>query len=82
MSWSCTWCLKSSINVQHVQGDSGGQIPRFVDLDFGSSLGWWAATVAIYCPSRMVEHLKSKSTQPSRRPPESPCSPLVAVADI
>ena len=47
-----------------LQGDSGGRIPRFVDLDLGSSLGWWAATVATYCPSRMVEHPKSKSTQP------------------
>ena len=36
----------------------------FADLDLGSSLGWWAATVATYCPSRMVEHPKSKSTQP------------------
>ena len=24
----------------------------FVDLDLGSSPGWWAATVATYCPSR------------------------------
>ena len=47
-----------------LQGDSGGRIPRFVDLDLGSSPGWWAATVATYCPSRMVEHPKSKSTQP------------------
>ena len=38
----------------------------WVDLDLGSSPGWWAATVATYyCPSRMVEHSKSKSTQPS-----------------
>ena len=34
----------------------------WVDLDLGSSPGWWAATVATYCPSRMVEHSKSKST--------------------
>ena len=47
-----------------VQGDSGGRIPRFVDLDLGSSPGWWAATIATYCPSKMVEHPKSKSTQP------------------
>ena len=47
-----------------LQGDSGGRVPRFVDLDLGSSPGWWAATVATYCPSRMVEHPKSKSTQP------------------
>ena len=25
------------------------------DLHLGSSPGWWAATVATYCPSRMVE---------------------------
>ena len=30
----------------------------------GSSPGWWAATAATYCPSRVVEHPKSKSTQP------------------
>ena len=36
----------------------------WVDLDLESSPGWWAATVASYCPSRMVEHPKSKSTQP------------------
>ena len=35
----------------------------WVDLDLGSSIGWWAATVATYCPSRMVEHPKSKLTQ-------------------
>ena len=34
------------------------------DLDFGSSLGWWAATVATNCPSRMVENPKSISTKP------------------
>ena len=36
----------------------------WVDLDLGSSHGWWAATLATYCPSRMVEHPKSKSAQP------------------
>ena len=36
----------------------------WVDLDLGSSPGWWAGTVASFCPSRMVEHPKSKSTQP------------------
>ena len=45
--------------ASHVLEDLG-----FVDLDFGSSPGWWAATVATYCPSRVVEHPKSKSTQP------------------
>ena len=36
----------------------------WVDLDLGSPPGWRAAIVATYCPSRMVEHPKSKSTQP------------------
>ena len=59
----------------NIQGGAGGlaaglgvPCPRglgFFDLDLGSSPGWWAATVATYCPSRMVEHSKSKSTQPS-----------------
>ena len=35
----------------------------WVDLDLGSSPGWWAATVATYCPGRVVEHPKSLSTQ-------------------
>ena len=59
-----------------IQGDSGGLRLGWVDLDLGSSPGWWAATVVTYCPSRMVEHPKSKSTQPSRRPPESPCTTM------
>ena len=46
--------------ASHVLVDLG-----WVDLDLGSSTGWWAATVATYCPSRMVEHSKFKSTQPS-----------------
>ena len=32
----------------------------YVDLDFGNSLGWWAAT---YCLSKMMEHLIPISTQ-------------------
>ena len=42
-----------------VQGDPGGLAQGFADLDLGSSPGWWAATVATYCPSSMVEHPKS-----------------------
>ena len=41
------------INVQ--SGASG-----WVDLDLGSSPSRWADIVATYCPSRMVEHPKSK----------------------
>ena len=39
----------------------------WADLDLRCSPGWWAATVATYCPSRMVEHLNSKSTQPNSK---------------
>ena len=48
--------------ASHVLQDLG-----WIDLDLGSSPGWWAATVATYCPSRVVEHPKSKSTKPSPR---------------
>ena len=34
----------------------------WVDLELGSSPGRWAGTMVTYCQSRMVEHLKSKST--------------------
>ena len=30
-------------------------------LDLGSSQGWWAASVATYCPIRIVEHSKTKN---------------------
>ena len=49
--------------VGQLQGDPEGLGQGYVDLDFGSSLGWWAATIATYCPSRMMEHLKSISTK-------------------
>ena len=32
------------------------------DLDLVSSLGWWAATVATYCPCRLLEYRKPKTT--------------------
>ena len=35
-----------------------------VVLDLGISPGWSAAIVATYCQSRVVEHAKSKPTQP------------------
>ena len=37
-----------------VQGGDGGWLLGWYDLDLGSFPGWWAATVAAYCPSRMV----------------------------
>ena len=47
----------------------------WIDLDLGSSLGWWAAAVATYCPSRVVEHAKSKSTQPRYSTTRVTCTP-------
>ena len=42
----------------YIQEDLG-----WVDFDLGSFPGWWAATVATYCPSRVLEHPKSRSTK-------------------
>ena len=36
----------------------------FEDEDLGSSPGWWAATVATYCPSRPRELPKFLSSKP------------------
>ena len=76
-----TWELKSSSSHKVLsnlcillQRDPGSLAQGFVDLDLWSSPGWWAATVATYCPSRMVEHPKSKSTKPCARPPGSRCT--------
>ena len=46
----------------------------WVDFDLGSSPGWWAATVATYCPSKVVEHPKSKSSEPSPPGDGPPCT--------
>ena len=57
-----------------VQSGASGEGLGWVDLDLGSSPGWWADTVATYCQSRMVEHPKSKSTQPSPSPDAPDCT--------
>ena len=54
--------------ASHVLVDLG-----WIDLDLGKSPNWWAATVATYCPSRVVEHPKSKSTKASLRGHGTPC---------
>ena len=43
-----------------LQGGASGRTVGWVDYELGSSPSWWAATVATYCQSRMVEHPKSK----------------------
>ena len=64
-------------NGLKLQGDNGGLRPGLGYLRFGIFpwlLGSWVTT---YCPGRMVEHPKSKTTQPgsqSLRPPLSHCT--------
>ena len=62
------------MSIRVIQSGASGEQLGWVDLDLGSSPGWWAASVATYCPSRMVEHPKSNSTQPSRYPDAPDCS--------
>ena len=50
---------------QHISTQSAVSLDTLVGLTLIWGVprpGLWAATVAIYCPSRMVEHPKSKST--------------------
>ena len=53
------FCGRHMYRVTKVVADLG-----WVDLDLLSSHSRWAATVATYCPSQMVQYPKSKSTQP------------------
>ena len=36
----------------------------WLDIELVGYPGWWATIVATYCPSRLVQHPKSMSTQP------------------
>ena len=54
--------------VNHLLRDLG-----WVDLDLGCLTGRWAVLQLWCCPSKTVEHPKSKSTQPSPRGDGSPC---------
>ena len=47
--------------IAYASTERGG---GFEDEDLGSSPGWWAATVATYCPSRPGELPKFLSTKP------------------
>ena len=67
--YSEAWYKRIELHrASHVLVDLG-----WVDLDLGSSSSRSAATVATYCPSRVVEHPKSKSTKPSPRGHGTPC---------
>ena len=54
----------------------------WVDLDLGSSPCWWAAPVATYCPRRMMEHPKSKSTEPSAPGDWPPCKYILTPTEL
>ena len=64
--------------IYKLQSEASGERLGWVDLDLGSSPGWWAASIATYCPCRMVEHPKSNSTQPSRSPDTPDCRGFLA----
>ena len=51
--------------MRSVQSGAAGHSLGSEDEDLGSSPSWWAATVAIYCPSRPGELPKSSSSKPS-----------------
>ena len=53
-----------------------------VDLDLGCSTGRWAVLQLRCCPSKTVEHPKSKSTQPSPRGDGSHCSLTLTVRSL
>ena len=55
----CIYKKKCYYMVSHLVADLGRD-----ELDLGCSPGSWVVTVAAYCPGRVVEHPKSKSTQP------------------
>ena len=48
----------------HCWASASGHSLGFEDVDLGSSPGWWAATVAAYCPSRLGELPKFVSSKP------------------
>ena len=50
-------------------------------LSSDSSGSWWAATVATYCPGRVTEHPKCKSTGGYNHPDCSPCTYLARDAE-
>ena len=70
------WCVLRKASL--IQSGASGEGLGWVDLDLGSSPGWWADIVAKYCPSRMVEHPESKSNQPSPSPDAPDCMILTA----
>ena len=53
-------------NLPYVlQSEAARHSLGFKDEDLGSLPGWWAATVATYCPSRPGELPKFSSSKPS-----------------
>ena len=65
--------ISRSLNVSVVQSVQS----RLYSLYSLGCTAWWAASVATYCPSRMVEHPKCNSTQPSHSPDVPDCTESV-----
>ena len=53
------WRLETSKEVSLIHCWASPYSLGFEDEDLGSSLGWWAATVATYCPSRRGNYTNS-----------------------
>ena len=64
VDFGLVWEHEVDISLQ-VQSGAAGHSLGFEDEDLESSPGWWAATVATYCPSRPGELPKFSSSKPS-----------------
>ena len=63
--WSYLTTSYAKNIMKDIQGGPSPGEPGLAWLRFGEFPQLWAITVATYCPSRMVEHHKCKSTEPS-----------------
>ena len=68
--------------LKALQSGAADRSLGFEDEDLRSSPGWWAATVATYCPSRPGELLKSSSSKPSERFAAPLCRSVAAYDEI
>ena len=62
--WPYRPAATMAMKHEHIQSGTARHLLGFEDEDLGSSPGWWAATVATYCPSRTGELQKFLSSKP------------------
>ena len=79
LNWKKIIVMKNSIcssdqNTIPVQGDQSSQLQPPVDLVKPVQNSWSTVTVASYCPGRMVDYPKAKSTEDFNQPGGSPCT--------